>query len=325
MKADGVFVKEYMKLDIMPYDVPEPGFGEIMIKTTACGVCCWDSWLYRGVNAPGPMPYIIGHEGVGIVDRVGEGVEHIKVGDKVFCASGGNEMMCEYFTVPENCVVKLPDDVEDWAKVVIEPTCCVVNVLNKAQIAAGDHVVLVGAGYMGQLTLQGLTRASQAGRITVFELREDRRKQAEEYGPTAVYDPESEAGKKAVADIIAEGGADVVIDFGASDSGLALADSMTKKDGKLVIGSFHRGKITFEGTKWHLGGLTVLNVSPPGTNHYEEIIPRTWDLIKRGIYEPGRFITHTAYYKDAEAMENLFQRAVDKGDGYMKGAVLFVK
>ncbi|MEG2673357.1 MAG: alcohol dehydrogenase catalytic domain-containing protein, partial [Ruthenibacterium sp.] len=233
MKAKGVFVTEYMKLGLLDYEVAEPTFGRVMVKAKACGVCCWDSWLYRGVNAPGPMPYIIGHEGVGIVEKIGEGVKNLKVGDKVFCAAGGNEMMCEYFTVPEDCLVKLPDDTTDWAAAVIEPNCCVVNLLQKTGIESGDHVVLVGAGYMGLLTLMGIMNASPAGRVTVFELREDRRKMAAEYGPTEVYDPESEEGKAAIEAIKAKGGADIVIDFGASESGLALADSMTKQAGKL--------------------------------------------------------------------------------------------
>ncbi len=45
-----------------------------------------------------------------------------------------------------DCVVKLPDDTTDWAKVVYEPNCCVVNVLYMTNIEPGDHVVLVGAG-----------------------------------------------------------------------------------------------------------------------------------------------------------------------------------
>lgn len=323
MLAKGVYVTEYMKLGILPYEVADPKYDEVRVKTAACGVCCWDSWLYRGVNAPGEMPYIIGHEGVGVVESVGEGVTNVKVGDKVFCASGSNEMMCEYFTVKSDCVVKLPEDTTDWAAVVYEPTCCVVNVISKADIQPGDHVVLVGAGYMGQLTLMGLTRASAAGQITVFEIREDRREMARAYGLTEVYDPESPEGKTAVERIIAAGGADVVIDFGASESGFQLADSMTKQAGTLVIGSFHRGKMTFDGTKWHLGGLTVLNVSPMSNAHYPEIIPRTYALIRRGIYEPEKFVTHTAHYLDAEGMEALFQRAVDKKDGYIKGVVLF--
>ena len=323
MKAKGVFVEDYMKLALMDYDVPEVSHGMVRVKAKSCGVCCWDSWLYRGVNAPGPYPYVIGHEGVGIVEEVGEGVTAFKPGDKVFCAAGGNEMMCEYFTVPDDCLVKLPDDTEDWAGAVIEPTCCVVNLLHKTAIAPGDHVVLVGAGYMGLLTLMGIMRSTPAGRVTVFELRQDRREMAKAYGPAEVLDPESEEGKRVIEEIKAKGGADVCIDFGASESGFLLADSMTKEAGKLTIGSFHRGPVTFDGTKWHLGGLTVLNLSPMSKAHYREMIPRTYELVKRGIYEPQKLMTHTAYYKDMDAMENLFQRAVDKKDGYMKGAVLF--
>lgn len=323
MKAKGVFVTEYMKLGILDYDVPEPQFGQVRIKAKACGVCCWDSWLYRGVNAPGPMPYVIGHEGVGVVEKLGEGVTDLKVGDKVFCASGGNEMMCEYFTVSRECLVKLPDDTTDWAKAVIEPNCCVVNLLDKTGIRAGDHVVLVGAGYMGLLTLMGLMNTSPAGRVTVFELREDRRKMAETYGICEVLDPESAEGKQVIQEIQSKGGADIVIDFGASESGLALADSLTMQAGKLIIGSFHRGKITFDGTKWHLGGLTVYNLSPMSNAHYNEIIPRTYEMVKRGAYNPGKLMTHTAHYLDAQGLESLFQRAVDKGDNYIKGAVMF--
>jgi len=320
MLANGVFVTEHMKLGIMQHDVPEPLANELVIKTKACGLCCWDSWLYRGVNAPGPMPYIIGHEASGIVEKIGSEVTNVKVGDKVYCAGG---YMCEYNTVPANCVSRLPDDTTDWARAVLEPNCCVVSLLYKTNIEAGDHIVLVGAGYMGQLALMGLTRGSQAGRITVFELREDRRKMAEEYKPCEVYDPESEEGKKVIEEIQKKGGADIVIDFGASTTGFKLADSMTKQAGKLVIGSFHRGEMTFDGTKWHLGGITVYNLSPGGNAHYSEIIPRTYELIKKGVYEPGKFVTHTAKYNDLEQMETMFLRSIDKEDGYIKGVVMF--
>lgn len=323
MKCEGVFITDYMKLGVGTLNVPdEPKADEVLVRTMACGVCCWDSWLYRGVNAPGPMPYAIGHEGVGIVEKVGSLVTHVKPGDKVFAAYGGNEMMAEYFINRADGLVKLPDDTTDWAGVVYEPTCCVVNLLNITNIQMGDHVVLVGAGYMGMLTLMGLTRSTQAGRITVFELREDRRKMAQEL-TKEVYDPESEEGKRVMKEIQEKGGADVVIDFGASDSGFHLADSMTKQAGKLTIGTFHRGDVTFNGTKWHLGGLTVYNLSPFSNAHYPEMIPRTFSMIEKGVYEPEKFITHKAYFKDMDQMENMFQRACDKKDGYMKGAVLF--
>ena len=109
--------------------------------------------------------------------------------------SGSNADMCEYTIVSEKSLAKLPDDITNWEDVVYEPTACVTNLLNITDVHMGDTVVLVGAGYMGQLTLQALTRASQADRVVVFELREDRRKAAAEYG-AEVYDPESEEGKR---------------------------------------------------------------------------------------------------------------------------------
>ena len=304
MLAKGVFVEDYMKLGIREVEVREPKAGEVMLKVMACGLCCWDSWLVRGVNAPGPYPYIIGHEPAGIVYKVGEGVTDFKVGDKVSCMSGSNADMCEYTIVSEKSLAKLPDDITNWEDVVYEPTACVTNLLNITDVHMGDTVVLVGAGYMGQLTLQALTRASQAGRVVVFELREDRRKAAAEYG-AEVYDPESEEGKKVIAEIQAAGGADVCIDFGASDSGFHLADSMTKMAGKLIIGTFHRGDVTFNGTKWHLGGLYVYNLAPMSNPHFKEIVPRTYSLIKKGVFEPAKFVTHTAYYEDMDAMQEI--------------------
>ena len=326
MKVNGVYVKDYMKLDVMQHEIPnEPGPNEVLVKTMACGVCCWDSWLYRGVNAPGPYPYVIGHEGAGIVEKVGSEVDNLKPGDKVFAAYGGNDMMSEYFINRKDGVVKLSDEVKDWASVIYEPACCVINVVNSLDIQLGDHVVLVGAGYMGLQTLQVLTKGSQAGRITVFELRDDRRRMAEAMNPTEVADPESEEGKKLIEDIIKAGGADVVIDFGATTSGFELADSLTKQAGKLGIATFHRGDVTFNGTKWHLGGLKVYNLSPFSNEHYPELLPKAYEMIRKRVLAPEEYVTHTAYYTDLEAMENLFQRACDKEDNYMKGVVLFTK
>jgi len=69
---------------------------------------------------------------------------------RFFCASGSNEMMSQYFNVRYDCVAKIPDDVEDYAKWVLEPTVCVVNLLHKSEIEPRrTAVVLVGAGYMG--------------------------------------------------------------------------------------------------------------------------------------------------------------------------------
>jgi threonine dehydrogenase-like Zn-dependent dehydrogenase len=321
MKADSIWVVEPKKIEVRTVEVAEPGYGEVQIEAKACGVCAWDSYLYQCISAPGPAPYMIGHEAVGIVHKIGEGVTNLKPGDNVFCASGSNAMMCQYFNIKSSGVAKIPDDVTDYWKWVAEPTVCVVNLLHKTNIEPGDKVVLVGAGYMGLLTLQGLTRGSQAGEITVFEKRPEFLEMTKKYNPTFCYDPYSVEGKAHIDKIIAQGGADVVIDFAASDSGYELASSMTaKSEGKFVLGSWHRHKMSFDGTDWHMSGLTVLNLSPSSNHNFSEMIPRTAELIKKGVYNPGEFVTHVANYKDAS---KVFERSIDKADGYLKGVITF--
>lgn len=323
MKSKSLFVKGYKELEFGEIDLKDQiSADEVLVRTKACGVCAWDASLFQGVNIPKDFPFPLGHEGVGVVEEVGDLVTEFKPGDKVFSARSGSDQFSEYFINKASGLCKLPDDLKDWAMVIYEPVTCVVNLLNITNIRMGDHVVLVGAGYMGLLTLMALSRSSQAGKITVFELREDRMNMAKEYVDT-VYNPESPEGKKVIEEIIAEGGADVVIEFGASTSGYELADSLTRKAGKFVIGSFHRGEMKFYGPKWHLGGLTVYNLAPDSNNHYDDIIPRTYEMIKRNIFDIERLISHRASFDNLEEVQEIFDRAVDKQDDYLKGVVLF--
>lgn len=58
MIANGVFVKEYMKLDIMPYDVREPKSHEVMVKAKACGVCCGTPGCIAASMPQAPCPIL---------------------------------------------------------------------------------------------------------------------------------------------------------------------------------------------------------------------------------------------------------------------------
>jgi len=326
MNAKAVWVVENGKIEVRDSNVPDPQPNQVTVEVKACGVCAWDSYLFQGITAPGPFPYVIGHEAVGIINKIGASVHNVKPGDKVFCAGGCNIMMAEYVTMPAANVVRIPDDTTDYVKWVAEPTCCTVNVLYRTNVEPGDQVVLVGAGYMGLLTLMGL-RSYAAGSVTVFDIRDDRLELAKKYNPTAVYNPNTEAGKAAIKKIQEEGGADVVIEFSASDAGFALANELTSRQGsgpklggKLTIGSWHRHNMTFDGTLWHMSGLTVMNLSPMSNRNYKTLLPRTGELIRKGVYTPGDLVTHVADYRNCS---DVFRRSIDKKEGYIKGVVTF--
>eukprot|EP00124_Ichthyophonus_hoferi_P000334 Ihof_evm1s12 gene=Ihof_evmTU1s12 len=70
-------------LTIEDVEVAPPKAGEVRIKVTATGVCHTDEYTRSGADAEGMFPCILGHEGGGIVESVGEGVTSVKVGDHV--------------------------------------------------------------------------------------------------------------------------------------------------------------------------------------------------------------------------------------------------
>ncbi|MEG0897893.1 MAG: alcohol dehydrogenase catalytic domain-containing protein [Ruthenibacterium sp.] len=325
MKCDAVWVVKPNEVEIRPVEVrDEPLADEVQIDVKVCGLCAWDSYLFQGISGPGDPPYPIGHEAAGVITKVGSLVTDFKVGDKVAVCSGtDSQEMAKVVNNKAAGVCRLPDTLTNWADAVYEPTCCVVNLLYKSDIQPGDRVVLVGCGYMGSLTLQGLVNGSCAGYISVFEKRPERRELAKKLGADFVFDPYSAEGKKHIEEIAAAGGADVVIDFGASETGYEVATAVLKdKPGKLVLGSWHRHEMKFDGTRWHMGGVTVYNLSPMSNAHYFDLVPRCATLIDKGVYNPGSLVSHVVHYKDAK-LADIFEKSISKEDGYMKAVISF--
>lgn len=77
-EKDAPFVRETLELD-------EPGPGEALVRVVATGVCHTDANTQAG-DMPLPLPGVLGHEGSGVVEQVGEGVTHVQVGDHVVMA-----------------------------------------------------------------------------------------------------------------------------------------------------------------------------------------------------------------------------------------------
>jgi NDMA-dependent alcohol dehydrogenase len=71
--------------EVREVDVREPEAGEVLIRYVAAGLCHSDMHLMTG-DLPVPLPYIGGHEGAGIIEKVGPGVSRVKAGDHVVCA-----------------------------------------------------------------------------------------------------------------------------------------------------------------------------------------------------------------------------------------------
>ncbi|WP_028061776.1 alcohol dehydrogenase catalytic domain-containing protein [Candidatus Solirubrobacter pratensis] len=70
-------------LAVQEIDLAEPKAGEVLVRLVACGVCHTDMYTASGADPSGYAPAVLGHEGAGVVEKVGEGVRDVKPGDHV--------------------------------------------------------------------------------------------------------------------------------------------------------------------------------------------------------------------------------------------------
>ena len=70
-------------LEVQELDLAEPRAGEVLVRLVACGVCHTDMYTASGADPSGYAPAVLGHEGAGVVERVGEGVNSVSAGDHV--------------------------------------------------------------------------------------------------------------------------------------------------------------------------------------------------------------------------------------------------
>jgi NADPH2:quinone reductase len=96
------------ELKLVDVSVGEPGAGEIRIRHKAVGLNFIDTYQRSGLY-PFAMPLQLGMEASGIVEAVGEGVTHLKVGDRAAYASQPPGAYCEARVMPAKCVCQLPD------------------------------------------------------------------------------------------------------------------------------------------------------------------------------------------------------------------------
>ncbi len=160
-------------LQVVDLAVGEPGPGEIRIRHHACGLNYIDVYQRTGLYQ-GALPLTLGMEGAGVVEAVGEGVTHLKVGDRAAYASQPPGAYAEARVMPARCVVRLPDAIgfEDAAAMMLKGLT-VQYLLRKTQpqggLQAGDAVLFhAAAGGVGLIACQwaramGLVLIATAG------------------------------------------------------------------------------------------------------------------------------------------------------------------
>src|ERR1700750_1015173 len=84
MKTRAAVLEQFgQPLEVQELDLAEPKEGEVLVRLVACGGCHTDLYTASGADPSGYAPTVLGHEGAGVVERVGEGVASVAEGDHV--------------------------------------------------------------------------------------------------------------------------------------------------------------------------------------------------------------------------------------------------
>ncbi len=250
---------EPLKLEDVPK--PEPGAGEVLVKVRACGMCHTELHFVSGLLDLGVAPITLGHEIVGEVEAVGDGVEDPREGDRVilYYYSGcgrcehcrvGDEHLCdnlraefgfvsdggyaEYAVVPARNAVPLPDEIPDEQAAPIG--CGVTTALHAGRLAGlgmGDTVLVYGVGAVGYGLIQ-LGRLSGATVIAVGRT-ETKLELARELGADFTINARRESVTDRVREITRGRGVDVVFELVATQETMEHSVASLAKRGQLVF------------------------------------------------------------------------------------------
>ncbi|MGI5917392.1 MAG: zinc-dependent alcohol dehydrogenase [Anaerolineae bacterium] len=318
MKATGVFYVAPEKVELREYEIGDPDLYEVQIELKASALCAWDQAIYKGVVPPGyTYPFIHGHEGVGVVRKVGARVTGFKEGDKVTAMGNDSHLFGQIANVPPRFLVKLDDDVEDYQNWLAEPVACVMNGLEWSGIVPGDRVALIGTGFMGLIFVQGL-RHTLAQEIIAMDINPRRLELARQFGADRIIDLSTPEGQKEV-EALKSNPVDLVVEAAGAQAAFDLNYSILREGGRLNIFSWHKADYRqVDLGAWHMMGIQVYNASPSISPDFPRILKRTVPMMKRGVFCLELLITHVM---PADRAPEMFDIAYHQSDGYIKGVL----
>ncbi len=330
------------RVEIVEVPTPTPGPGQVLVQTRAVGICGSDVHYFaegRIGTAVVRYPFVLGHEGAGVVAAVGPGVETPRVGERVALdpalpcftcdACRGGRLNCcqnvrflgtppvggvfeEYHLFdPEQCV-PMPDAMSFEAGAALEPMGVAMHAVNLARLTLGATVAVMGGGTIGMLTASA-ARLAGASFVAMTEPVTARRAMAAGFGVDLVLPPGDEATRQ-IREATA-GGADTVFEAAGAIEAIDDAVRAARPGGTVVVIGIpledclpirvHQAR-----------GKELTFVLSHRSNH--TLVPSI-RLIAAGRAAPGAIVTHRF---PLEQLQQALDLARAREDGVLKAMIV---
>jgi D-arabinose 1-dehydrogenase-like Zn-dependent alcohol dehydrogenase len=277
------------------YDKPEPTSDQIEVRAVMTGVCRSDIDMMQGNFGPLPLE-MQGHEGLGIVTKVGALVTDVKEGDYV--ATRGEPAYADFYNVRQNEFVRVP---EADPKYILEPVACGINIVQQSvsdiykRSGQGKRLLLLGSGFLAWVAYNTI----KLNRF-VFDITVVGNSNKELWGD--------------LLDTTYTGTFDVVIDLSSRTD--VFDKPIVNNEALVVIGSQKTVTTDFANLLWK--ACTIVFPSPR-TDRFYDCMKDAAIWIENGELEVASFWTR-GYNRNTE-WQQAFADGVDRPDGYSRGYI----
>lgn len=268
---------------VVDRSIPQPGPGEVQVRLEACGLCHTDIHAMRGDWPVKPnLPFVPGHEGVGIVEAIGDGVTSRTIGERVampwlgracgecrYCIDG-RENLCEqqantgysidggyaeYLVADARFATPVPPGISSLDAAPL--TCAGVTTyaaVKAARVVPGERVAVFGIGGLGHLAVQYARLVG--GIVIAVDITDEKLDLARELGADVVVNAATSDPVEAIA---AVGGADVAIVLAVAPQVFGQAFASLNRGGRLVLVSLPaEGMLTVPVFDTVLKGISII-------------------------------------------------------------------
>lgn len=335
MKASRIFGPHDMRLVDVP--VPEVGPGDVLCKVVRAGVCGTDYAIYSGEfsfvkNGAIKFPMTPGHEWSGVVERVGDGVTHFKVGDRVVSDTGvvcgtcpecivGRYDYCkhgravgtincwdgaygEFILMPERHLYHLPDNVTFDQGAFIEPSGIAFCSVQSARVGVGDTVLVHGSGPIGILAAK-LAKLAGAATVAITGRKDAKLQLALKMGIDAAINVTKEPLRDAARNLVGPDGFDKIIEASGSTELFVESFDILKMGGILSLVAFYERTVPqFDIDRTVFGKFSIVGAA--GSYDMNRPILK---LMASGMLDPTPLITsRRPHHEAARAMLDMKER-----------------
>jgi 2-desacetyl-2-hydroxyethyl bacteriochlorophyllide A dehydrogenase len=330
-------------MEVRELPVPEPPSGWVRIKVEACSICGSDMHYYKG-NYPELEPDSIiekrvlgktyGHEATGIVDKPGEGVEGLQIGDRVAVIPPFPCLKCEYcrvglyedckdlaiigyeypggfadfMNVPAGNLFVLPDTISFVEASTLDALTVGVHAVHRAGISVSDRVAVLGAGAIG-LALTVVSKKAGAREIFVTAKHPVQRAILKKIGVSQIYNPgEMDVAEKIVRDTGSRGVDCVLESVGIKGDVLEFGVSILRKGGRLVFTGLFEEKVNISFWDILIKDATIIASGAYGMWNLVPEFELAVEILRDGGFPSKDIVTHTF---PLEKINEAFQQKLD--------------